>query len=107
MSAFGVVADQLVDVADWSFRFLRHTPLAHGVWHGRQLTHQAPCDGDGMSIIVRNVVGHAAGAAVHLGTAQTLCVDDFAGRSLDQLWPAQEHVPLAPYDDNFVAQLGI
>ena len=55
-----------------------------------------------MGIVLGIVIGHAGGAAVHIGTAQILGADHLAGGGFDQRRAGQEDGALVAHDDRLV-----
>src|SRR5580658_1606637 len=64
-----------------------------------QTSHDAPCDGERMGVVLGVVITHTRLAAVHLRATERFRVDVLAGGGLDQRWPAEEHAALVLHDD--------
>jgi hypothetical protein len=65
-----------------------------------------PGDEQCVPVILGNMIGDAAGAAVHGGAAEGFVVDLFPGGGEGQFRSAEVHVALAAHDHHFVAQRG-
>ena len=71
-----------------------------------QVPHHLPEQADGVSVILGEVIGHAADLGVDLGPAQLLGADVLAGGGLHQGRTAQEDGAGALHDDGLVAHGG-
>ena len=71
-------------------------------FHPVQATDDLAGDRQRMMVVLREVIGDAGDARVHVGTAQFLGADDFAGRRLDQRRPGEKDRALLADDDRLV-----
>jgi hypothetical protein len=68
------------------------------------MMHDAARDGQRIGVVLGQMVGHAARAAVHQCAPQCLRVDYLACGGIHQLRAAQEHRTLVAHDHQFVAK---
>ncbi len=67
-----------------------------------EVGHAASGQCQGVFVVVGIVVGHAAGAAVNIGTAEVFGTHHFTGGGLYQGWPGEEDGRLLAHHDRFV-----
>lgn len=60
-------------------------------------------DGQGVVVVVREVIRHTGCAAMHVGASQLLGSDHFTGGGLDQWGASQENGSVSLHDDALVA----
>ena len=101
---FGVAADDAVNLARIEAR--RHRRLTRPAWLGllTQVPYDFTRDGQRVAVIFGNVIGDAADAAMHLGTAQRLGIHRLAGGGKGQLGTAEVHIALLLDNHRLVAQ---
>jgi hypothetical protein len=67
-----------------------------------QVTYDTSRNGNGMLVITRKVICHAAFARVHETAAESFFVNFFPRRGFDERRSSQEYTPLFANDDVFV-----
>ncbi len=71
-----------------------------------QIAHDLAHDPERVRIVVREVIGDAGDARVHVGAAELFGGDLFTGRRFDQRRTAEENRAVPFHDDRFVAHRG-
>ena len=69
---------------------------------GRQFTQE----GNGLTVVVDDVVDHTGNAAVHISSAEGLGIDILSDGGAHQVGAREEDAPRIPHDDAFVAHDG-
>ena len=95
--------DDAVEVARVVLRLLRRGNLPGILLAPVEVADDRADDGQRVLVVERVVVGDAGGAAMHVGAAQLLGADLFAGRGLHQRRPGQEDRAVAAHDHGLVA----
>lgn len=67
-----------------------------------EVAYDASCDGDGVFVVPRKMVGHSTLRGVHLATAEGLLVHFFTCRGFHEGRTGEEDAPLLSYDDILV-----
>ncbi len=99
-----VGADNAVDLARVMARRQRRSHIPALLGHGAEVGRDAAHDGDRMAVVLGQMVGDAADAAVHLAAAQGFNVNLFLGGGIHQFGPGEEHRALIAHNHRLVAQ---
>ena len=94
--------DDPVDLLGRIERLARRLDLDRYALRAIEIADDPAGDAERMMVVQRIMVGNAGDPAVHLGAAELLGGDDFAGRGADQRRPAEKDRPLPAYDDQLV-----
>jgi hypothetical protein len=99
----GIRGDHAVQLLGIKPRRLRGAQSQINGLFAVQIADRLTRQGQGVTIVLRQMVGHARETCVDVATAQVLSGDHLSCGGLDQGWPPQKNGALVFHDDGLIA----